>query len=633
MLRQDLINQWLQTLQQSKLAQAKNIWLSIERQTPNIAENWQALAGQAFAINQPGAAFAAVRRYCELRPKDGYAQLLCLFAQASSGEHLDYQSARVQIENAPLNGVPILELLDQSVRALSPIDWRVITAIWQSIAHYSPNQIEPLEKLVRASLSAERADITHVALKKLLQLDPVHLYANWLSALIPPSAVFESVAEQEKFRANWHAQMQVVDELLRASQTEEMLENTIRSSTNFVLPYVVDEVLIEQQNYAKQLHRMLEKLLGQAVSPIERTNGKTRERPRVGWVSAYCHQHSVSKVCKQFAFDLSSQVELHVFGVAKHAEDEVFNQLKNCSAKFHDQARDLKSWVELIRNSDLDALIFTDVGMQQVSTALANLRLVPLQIALWGHPVTSGSAAIDFFAAPDCFEPENAASHYSEQLIRLPSIGTQFEKLFSAPRRAQTKPATINIVCAQNLVKYSPDLDSMFARILLAVPKARLSFAPHTKQAMRDALATRMRKNFEQYGVDFDQRVNVHAFFAADQYQAWLSDADVALDTICFSGGITSFDCVAAGLPMVSIAGRVMRQRQTAGLLTEIGLQDQVALNQEQYIARAIRLATDDDERNRVRQHLLDHQGLIFDRKEPVRFFTRWLLDQIANSV
>ena len=64
--------------------------------------------------------------------------------------------------------------------------------------------------------------------------------------------------------------------------------------------------------------------------------------------------------------------------------------------------------------------------MDQMFYMLASLRLAPLQLCAWGHPVTPGHANIDGYVSCAEMEPHDASDHYNEPLHLLPGIGTNY---------------------------------------------------------------------------------------------------------------------------------------------------------------------------------------------------------------
>ncbi len=61
--------------------------------------------------------------------------------------------------------------------------------------------------------------------------------------------------------------------------------------------------------------------------------------------------------------------------------------------------------------------------MDQMTARLAALRLAPVQLAAWGHPITTGFPTIDGYLSAAAFEPGDAQEHYRERLVPLPEVG------------------------------------------------------------------------------------------------------------------------------------------------------------------------------------------------------------------
>jgi len=84
---------------------------------------------------------------------------------------------------------------------------------------------------------------------------------------------------------------------------------------------------------------------------------------------------------------------------------------------------------ETIRAQAADIVIYPEVGMGTMNYLLTHMRLAPIQIAAWGHPVTTGSQEIDYFLTCEAMVPLNkftAAAHYTERLLMLPGFGTLY---------------------------------------------------------------------------------------------------------------------------------------------------------------------------------------------------------------
>ena len=77
-------------------------------------------------------------------------------------------------------------------------------------------------------------------------------------------------------------------------------------------------------------------------------------------------------------------------------------------------------------------------------------------------------------------------------------------------------------------------------------------------------------------------------------YANVLSNARVILDTHPYGGCLTALDALSNGVPLVVLPGPSERGRHAASIYKQMGLEDFVASNAEEYVEVAARLGTDD---------------------------------------
>jgi CRISPR-associated protein Csy1 len=123
-------------------------------------------------------------------------------------------------------------------------------------------------------------------------------------------------------------------------------------------------------------------------------------------------------------------------------------------------------------------------------------------------------------------------------------------------------------------------------------------------------------------------RVIVLPALPHDDYLRVNLACDAMLDTLHWSGGNTTLDALACGLPVVTLPGAFMRGRQSAAMLRQVGAEGLIAADADDYIAIASRLTDDTAWRERVAQTIRDGLGALFDRQEPVRAFGELLLQR-----
>jgi CRISPR-associated protein Csy1 len=126
-------------------------------------------------------------------------------------------------------------------------------------------------------------------------------------------------------------------------------------------------------------------------------------------------------------------------------------------------------------------------------------------------------------------------------------------------------------------------------------------------------------------GVAFDRVRMLRPDLPHAAYMRLNSVCDVMLDSLHWSGGNTSIDAIAAGLPIVTLPGALMRGRQSAAMLGAMGLAELVVADRDAYAAKALTLGTDPEQRAQISRRMAQRRGEIFGRDEPVRALEAFL--------
>ncbi len=206
----------------------------------------------------------------------------------------------------------------------------------------------------------------------------------------------------------------------------------------------------------------------------DRVDGR---RIRVGFVSALLRENTVGQYFSRWLSDLNRNDFEVCFYPLGGNDDKVTKAIHGRADRvrpFLGGDATPSTIVPVIRDEHLDILIYPEMGMDQVTFALAGMRLAPRQCVAWGHPVTTGHSTIDHFLSCDVMEPPNSAAHYSEPLTRLPGIGTRFARPELPPvadRATFSLPTDATLLlCPQSLFKIHPDNDVAVRTIACGEP-------------------------------------------------------------------------------------------------------------------------------------------------------------------
>lgn len=386
-----------------------------------------------------------------------------------------------------------------------------------------------------------------------------------------------------------------------------------------------------QSQIAQILHRATPSL--DFIAPHCTTaRGAGRNRPvKVGFVSQHFYAHTIGKLNAGLIHKLNrDRFEVIVFRIGGH-DDGMSQFIAEGADSCQTLAPHLFLAREQIAEQKLDVLFFTDIGMDALSYYLAHARLAPVQCVTWGHPLTTGIPTIDYFLSSRDLEPEGAEEHYTERLVRLPHLTNYYYKP-TPSRHLKTRdefgfdPQSHLYVCPQSLFKLHPDNDGVFAQILRQDPLARIVLLEGTQPAWRELLEQRQQRTLGPLA----DRIQYVPFQPLPSFRQLLALADVILDPLDFGGGDTSYEAFAVGTPIVTLPGGFLRSRITYALYQAMGLTDCIATDADDYVARAVRLATDAEWRRHVQSRLLAAHGAIYENLAAVRELEGFLLEAVG---
>jgi protein O-GlcNAc transferase len=239
-------------------------------------------------------------------------------------------------------------------------------------------------------------------------------------------------------------------------------------------------------------------------------------------------------------------------------------------------------------------IVYPEIGMHAATIALAARRIAPVQIAAWGHPVTTGLATIDAYLSVAAMEPDGAQAHYREALHLLPGIGTACpvarEPLADRAEFGLARDRRLYLA-PQSLFKIHPDDDATFAAVLARDPSALLVMFASPWPAVTQAFLRRFGRACAAHGVEVSRQVAMLGrFLPGPAYRRLNAVCDIMLDTSRWSGGNTSLDALAQGLPVVALPGNTMRSRQSAAMLRLLGEEKLVARDRDDFVDIATRV-------------------------------------------
>ena len=247
-----------------------------------------------------------------------------------------------------------------------------------------------------------------------------------------------------------------------------------------------------------------------------------------------------------------------------------------------------------IRDAGIDILVeMSGYGDRGLIAACAE-RAAPVQIKWVGmQNHSTGLAEMDWMITDRWETPPGHERFFSERLLHLPDGYVCYSPPAHAPD-VVALPALARghatFGCFNNIAKITPAVVATWARVLHAVPDARLVLKAH--QFAEDAPRIRLLADFAGHGIDA-ARLELRAGSSHRDLLAQYGDIDVVLDPFPYSGGLTTCEALWMGVPTVTMPGETFASRHSASHMSNVGLGDWVVAGADAYVARAAAAVAD----------------------------------------
>lgn len=316
-------------------------------------------------------------------------------------------------------------------------------------------------------------------------------------------------------------------------------------------------------------------------------------RLRIGYVSADFREHATASFLLPILEGHDSR-EFEAFCFANQAEEDA---LTSRMKRYASAWRKLGSLGDdeaaaLIRSDRIDILVDLSGHTRGNRLGVFARRPASVQVTWMGYLNTTGMKAIDWRITDAATDPPGCADAcHTERLMRLDPSSWCFRAPDHAPDPG-SGPSNANGFVTfgsfNHVAKLNAQVLELWAELLAYCPRARLKIF-----AVPDGIAAaRLAGPFLRCGIA-RERMEFAPRLPREKYFQALAEVDIALDPFPYSGGATTCDSLWSGVPVIALAGDFGFARTAAAMLALAGLSELVGQTPSDYLARAVRLASD----------------------------------------
>jgi len=345
-------------------------------------------------------------------------------------------------------------------------------------------------------------------------------------------------------------------------------------------------------------------------------NRKKNSKIRIGFLSSeILGKHSITYFLETIFKDYNKdKFEIYLY-LDNAIEDENTNEFKILVKKFINVSslEDIEAF-NLIRSDNIDIMFdITGVTLSNRVSLFKN-RMAPKQISWLGYCNTSGLENMDYLIADKNLIYDEEKNYYSEKIIYMPNIwnchsGLNSIRSFSDPPCLKEKNITFGSF--NNFNKINDQVISVWSQILLKVKNSKLILKSSLKMDK-----SFLKKEFEKYGV-IDSIKFLEKRKLESHYNLY-KNIDIALDTFPYNGVTTTFEALAMGVPVITMKGYNFNSRCGESIIKNLGVEELIANNEDDYILKAQKIANDKDKLLELRKNIfkISHETPLFDTKQ-----------------
>lgn len=317
-------------------------------------------------------------------------------------------------------------------------------------------------------------------------------------------------------------------------------------------------------------------------------------RLRLGFVSPHFARHPVGR----FGIGLFEHLdpgEFELICYSLRGNSDAMTERFRARASVWRDVRGLsdEALAEQVRADGVD-ILFDLAGHTAGNRLLVFARKpAPIQISWLDYVGTTGVAAMDYLIADGREIPPGAEQWYTEKVLRMEHDYICFDPPGDAPEVNELPALGTGAVTFGSFnipAKMTPETVELWSRVLGRVPGSRMVL----KNRGIDEAGTKARLLglFAKHGIGME-RVTFSGWAPPGELLGAYHRVDIGLDTWPYNGGLTTCESLWMGVPVVTCAGETFASRHGLAHLTAAGVPETIANSLDEYVERAVALATD----------------------------------------
>ena len=420
--------------------------------------------------------------------------------------------------------------------------------------------------------------------------------------------------------------------LIMNNNISEHIKN-IDPRLNFV-PFNVGQAYFISTYYDTVNDRKLKQIINgsikDALKNIKITNKPDRNKIAFitnRWVAG----DAVYTTCHDHAMELAKDYDITLIQWDNRATSDIELFKEVIDLKIGYRNNQLAFNLSLIKKNNFSLVWFPDIGLNDESIFLSNLRIAPVQVTTYSHTVSTFGSKIDYFiGGKDVEIARDANQNYFETLLLIPGIGLQCVWPDYEKKNIRNETGNLIIDCPWGIMKLNYDILHDLQTIIKWSDK-KIIFRFFGGDACNRFNNYIPLKN-ELISILGQEHVELIPHTPGQKYMEMLETGDITIASYPSGGYNSLINSLFLGKPVIVREGNKAYNRIDAAVLRRLDLDELISYNRDEYIDKIVNLINDDEYRKLLTSKInnMNLKSLLF-RDDEAKYFKKAIDYLIEN--
>ena len=368
---------------------------------------------------------------------------------------------------------------------------------------------------------------------------------------------------------------------------KEQIENGINNKKKITGPSII--FLNDDQNQHKIMAEQHAKDQISQISNFTRMFHKKNDKIRIGYFSPDFRDHPVMHLILDVLKN-HDKSKFDIYGFYHGPkEDKWTDNVKEYFHKFYNVYKKSEEEIATLSRENKIDIAVDLCGYTKFSIPKTYIKgAAPIQINYLGYPGTMGNKYHNYIIADKNVLPPRELKNFSEKVLYLPNCYQANQSKIKISKKNFNKKdfklpnESFVFACLNSNYKINPIIFDSWMKILIKCKNSVLWLLKGSEQSAVNLIKEASKRGVNKDRIIFAEKTSLDVHLKRMQF------IDLFLDTHPYGAHTTASEVIRMGVPIITIMGNSFASRVATSILKNVGLENLVTKNIEEYTNTSI---------------------------------------------